>query len=468
MPEAIATTKRKFYKALDALTTSAPVHSTSAKRPANVTLDFERARERVKKRLRQSTSSSSLVELDHNSSATSLPRNIHNNIHGSRAYNGDPSTNHPPNFSPWSHETFLARLKTFSSVSQWHPKPDAIGEVEWVKRGWVCVHVNTVACRGGCEKRVVVGLDSSKPKQRTDRDVANEASKTNSSNEVRDTSDDEDGAEALEVGLIERYKGLIIDGHSGTCLWRRAGCKDDIYRLPIVRPSVWQLELRQRFHSLLKIGDAIELVKTKPSELTGPTVPTPEKLLTELPKDVLGQYQASRSASQRAIEIAMHGWHGSSISGNQLLHCDACFQRIGLWMYQHDYRPTRSSASDIDEQSSTLDLVELHRDHCPWRNPQTQKVTGSLSGLNACQILQRVAATCVRDHRRRSDQHADPREIEPDGESADETTVVETPVLSREEVARRDKERESRLQKLKSLFSVKRRSKVAPVKGAVS
>ena len=30
--------------------------------------------------------------------------------------------------------------------------------MEWAKRGWICEGWNTVACKGGCEQRVVVIL----------------------------------------------------------------------------------------------------------------------------------------------------------------------------------------------------------------------------------------------------------------------------------------------------------------------
>ena len=160
MAEALATKKRHFYRALDNLTTdsatslhsAASAHqtgvaaSTNAKRPATAAAAFDEARERAAKRLRHSTSSSSLPP-------TALVTPVQ-----SRTKQASPHQTHP-NYAPWSHDAFLARLKTFRSVSLWHPKPETIGEVEWAKRGWVCVDVNTVGCRGGCERRVVVSLD---------------------------------------------------------------------------------------------------------------------------------------------------------------------------------------------------------------------------------------------------------------------------------------------------------------------
>lgn len=275
----------------------------------------------------------------------------------------------------------------------------------------------------------------------------------------QDDVDEDDGEEerqaaAIEEALSERYRTEIIEGHASACMWHKAGCKDDIYRLPVVRPSIWQPELRKRCTSLLGINTSIQRLKTKPLD------PSNGKLLQDLPRDVLGP---AHTVDSQAFNIAMHGWRGSTESGTQLLHCDACFQRIGLWMYQPDYKSGRHSSDSEDEESGTIDLLEMHRDHCPWRSPESQKATGSLSGLNACQILQRVVSTSVRDHRRRSDDHnavADTLQ----SEQVEKSAMSSPPRLSREEIALQDKERESRLHKLKSLFSIKRRptSKQAP------
>lgn len=430
MPEAIATTKRKFYKALDSLNQPPAV----------------RLAEPAAKRVRRSTSTASTVSRN-----TLAPK--------SNGKNDDGAAKPPPNFSPWSHETFLARLKTFSSVSLWHPKPEAISEVEWAKRGWVCIDVNTVACRRGCEKRVVVSLDLSKRASLERRQDADDGD--------GDDGDDDDAESAMEDALVERYKALIVDGHAETCLWHRAGCKDDIHRLQVVRPSVWQPELRKRYQSLHQICDAIRDVKLKPLPQDTPGVLSAERLLADLPADALGPPGAEQPAPEdsiKALEIALHGWRGSEDSGNELLHCDACFQRIGLWMYQPGYKPAHSSSDDEAGGSATVDLVEMHREHCPWRNPDAQKASGSLSGLNACQILQRVVSTYAREQRRRSDEQQKAGE-QSDADEQREEDVPASPAPSREEVAKQDKERESRLQRLKTLFTIKRKAK--PVLKAV-
>ncbi|KAK4507396.1 hypothetical protein PRZ48_001131 [Zasmidium cellare] len=456
MPEAIATTKRKFYKALDALsaagtapstqTASQSTGSTSSTKRSSAAA-FDEARERVRKRLRQSTSTDSLNSFTPNTSVISLAGKP------TARSAGSPSRP-PPNYSPWSQETFLARLKTFRSVSLWHPKPDAINEVEWAKRGWICVDVNTVACRGGCNRRVVVSVDVAKQAER-----AEQAEQSDGDEEQQD-DDEEEEESSLEQALTERYKSQIVEGHAPTCLWRQEGCKDDIYRLSLVRPSVWQPDLRKRVHSLLDISKSIDQVKTRPSDTFN------EKVLNDLSPDVLALSDPPQTSAPKAFEIAMHGWRGSKESGNDLLNCDACFQRVGLWMYQPDYRRPGTSSSiqtpdEDDADAGLLDLIELHRDHCPWRNPVTQKATGSLDGLNACQVLQRVVATAARDHRRRS-------AAQTTGD-ADEEPVSDIASLhqSKEEIAKSDKERESRLRRLKNLLNIKRRPTVkAPAQKA--
>jgi len=428
MPEAIATTKRKFYKALDSIS------NPPATRP----------HEPAAKRVRRSVSGGSTLA---STRATALPSK-------SAAVPARP----PPNYSPWSHETFLERLKTFSSVSKWHPKPDAVNEVEWAKRGWVCVDVNTVACKGGCEKRVVVSLTLP---THADGNTEGEGEEDADGDE----DGNEDGEEGFEEALIGRYTALLVDGHADSCPWRKAGCKEDIYRLQVVRPHVWQPELRTRYQSLLHISASTRDIKIATLAQDTTLYITPEKLLSELPRAVLDTADTQSSSlpdDAKALEIALHGWRGSSDAGNDLLHCDACFQRIGLWMYQPDYKPSHVDEDDENEYPATIDLVEMHRDHCPWRNPATQKASGTLSGQNACQILHRVVSTCAREQRRRSDEALKITQRSEEDEDALEAAMLASPAPSREEVEKQDRERDSRLRKLKALFTIKRKSEPKP------
>ncbi|KAF2718000.1 zf-C3HC-domain-containing protein [Polychaeton citri CBS 116435] len=482
MPEALATTKRKFHKLLDSLS-SASQSSTSPHRETTENISPRSTKTpsirppsipppsafRASKRFRPSTStrssnsafSSLRSRLDNNASSASLPRKLPANSNLSRSVNDALDSKTPPNFSPWSQESFLARLKTFSRVSHWHPKPEQLSEVEWAKRGWVCVDVNTVGCRGGCEKRVVVKVEG-----RGDDDDARVGRAEGEGAGDDDATDDNEG---FEQGLADRYKALMIDGHAESCLWRKTGSKDDIYRLPLVRPSVWQPGLRERFQSLLFISKSISKVTFKGLVFQPPTSLPPERILQHLPTGTLGIAPVATLEDQiKAFSIALHGWSGNNDSGNELLHCGACFQRIGLWMYQPDYRRPGSSATaeggEGEDDPVFVDLVELHREHCPWRNASSQRATGTLEGLNACEVLLRVTSTYAKEQIRKSN---DARGLSLSQESDISLAqcppvaagdLEEAPSPDKEEVARLDKERESRLRKLKKVFTIKRKT----------
>ncbi|RAL62656.1 hypothetical protein DID88_004500 [Monilinia fructigena] len=46
------------------------------------------------------------------------------------------STEEPPKWAPYDRTEFLKRLKSFSNLTDWTPKPTRVNEVEWAKRGW--------------------------------------------------------------------------------------------------------------------------------------------------------------------------------------------------------------------------------------------------------------------------------------------------------------------------------------------
>lgn len=132
---------------------------------------------------------------------------------------------------PRSQAQFLARLRTFADVRQWTSKPEAVGEVEWAKRGWLCVGVNMVACKGGCEKRVVVGLravakDEEGVEVEGSEDFSVDVGESEYTVPVQEfplttsPADDE---------LVRRYVDIIVTGHEESCLWRGAGCGGKLY-----------------------------------------------------------------------------------------------------------------------------------------------------------------------------------------------------------------------------------------------
>ncbi|KAI5208397.1 hypothetical protein AUEXF2481DRAFT_30709 [Aureobasidium subglaciale EXF-2481] len=455
MPEALATTKRKFHRLLDSRFGSPSAPVATPPRPVSQGTISEPAT----KRIRSSGSTTSL--------ATSLrkqtaPATSINPVRGE------------PNFAPWSHDAFIKRLRSFGPVTSWHPKPDAINEVEWAKRGWWCVDTNTVACKGGCRERVAVKIEPivKRCRVQTEEEAREEAES--------DEDEEEANQEELEQALVNKYKELIIEGHSDDCLWRKAGCKDDIYRLPLVKSTVWQPELRTRYQSLLNISSSLANLALQPAELS----PSPNKILANLPISLLENIQdktdaekepeetkVSDETKQKALKAAVCGWQASGESSTQLLFCDACFQRVGLWMYQPDYKPHTFGDDDDEEQEDrSLNLLQLHREHCPWRNPTTQAATGKYAGKSAHTILLDVLDRYIDEQRRRSRGTIQRpvtagSEVESDAGATDAGTedltleqLASMPDLTRAETEKHDKERLSKLRRLKTVLGFKKRA----------
>ena len=74
----------------------------------------------------------------------------------------------------------------------------------------------------------------------------------------------------------------------------------------------------------------------------------------------------------RAFTFALFGWgveESSNYAAEDVASCDACFRRLGLWLY----RPRELSGGGIGEpRKDKLDLMGEHRHYCPWANATTQ------------------------------------------------------------------------------------------------
>lgn len=145
MSYALASKKRKFHRVLESLSSSnaqrlpvldAPPKDTNITTPKTTDSTIKR------------------VRLTPNSEADDT------GIHPSQSPLASRSSKSSsrPNYVPWDRDRFLERLETFRRVDRWSPKPEAINEVEWAKRGWSCVDIMRVECVGGCGHSVVVKL----------------------------------------------------------------------------------------------------------------------------------------------------------------------------------------------------------------------------------------------------------------------------------------------------------------------
>jgi hypothetical protein len=217
---ALATTKRKFHKLVDSIAASTSTTSLAStlreSNTSNTSLAHDSSPDHPNKRPRSANETS---ERDRSISASQAriqtlkdqlltPRRQGTvRVVGNATASKDTTPRKTPNFQPHSQEQFLSRVKTFADVKKWTTKPDAMNEIEWSRRGWSCDAWNTVACKGGCEKRVAVKLY---PKR---KDAAGKAIEMS-----------EDMAVDVDEKLVERFKALIETGHAEDCLWRKRGC----------------------------------------------------------------------------------------------------------------------------------------------------------------------------------------------------------------------------------------------------
>jgi hypothetical protein len=281
-----------------------------------------------------------------------------------------------PNFVPWDRERFLERLETFRKVDRWSPKPSAINEVQWAKRGWSCTDVMRVTCVGGCGALLVVKLpDEIDELDDSDRDKIQERK------QVREK-------------LVEEYCRLLAEGHSENCPWRSKGCDDTIHHLPLANPDMALSGLRKRyFNNVLKVGsklpsrNTIETPETLDLEglipLLPPKILNPdEDPFTPAEQEDPGQQNMDDGSisegkglnsgleiDQSAFALALFGWDAVADGSTGLVECRACFRRLGLWMY----KPKENG--DITVYNK-LAVADEHMDYCPWVNAKAQSGIG--------------------------------------------------------------------------------------------
>jgi len=306
-----------------------------------------------------------------------------------------PSTpRQPANFQPYSQEQFLSRVKTFADVKKWTTKPDAINELEWARRGWSCDTWNTVACKGGCEKRVAVKL---RPKRKDASGKAIEMS--------------EDLSAEVDEKLVERFVELIEKGHANDCLWRKRGCQgkimslyrvgnslmhgaEDVYHIPIASRATSSADLLSRYQSFSCVANDLPLLEN----ITYPD-PSVKDVLERLPKGLFGSSPPSSPSDTVAAAFALFGWSGASESRISLAICNHCFQRLGLWLSSDTRLKEMSTKLDVPIESLRLNLLESHREHCPWKNAASQANSsdGPIANMAAWQTLQFILLGRQRD-----------------------------------------------------------------------
>lgn len=166
MEISINTSKRKFQSLLDNITNAAKDEPTPKHRKKEQsTRDRSLKRPRLgQSHLEEDDRTIKVARHKRNADIDSTSRrNQHNHkCHAKPITSTDERDNSlVGTYAPWSREAFLKRLNTFADPHLWTVKPEAINELQWAKRGWICADKETVACKGQCEQRLVIDLGPS-------------------------------------------------------------------------------------------------------------------------------------------------------------------------------------------------------------------------------------------------------------------------------------------------------------------
>jgi hypothetical protein len=144
---------------------------------------------------------------------------------------------------------------------------------------------------------------------------------------------------------------------------------EDIYHIPF-QPVCADLPLLE---NITYPDPSIQDILTRASSLFNSEVPPPSS-----PTDIV------------AFTFALFGWSGISESRISLATCHHCFQRLGLWLSSDTRLKEMSKKLDVPIDSLRLNLLESHREHCPWKNAASQANSpdGPIADMPAWQTLQ--------------------------------------------------------------------------------
>ena len=161
------------------------------------------------------------------------------------------------------------------------------------------------------------------------------------------------------------------------------------------------------------------------------------------------------ATKEKALALALLGWRGDtsiSIKGSDIISCEACFRRCGLWIWQP--RVTAGGGDETPEDATPEFLAaEEHLAYCPWINADAQNAgrTGAAGEIELAgwETLAKLVATTARSSQ------PDPR---PSNEPGTPLSVgaPSTSTESRDERDAKDLERWAKLKRLRKAFSVKR------------
>ncbi|KAB8293797.1 hypothetical protein EYC80_009280 [Monilinia laxa] len=322
------------------------------------------------------------------------------------------STEEPPKWAPYDRTEFLKRLKSFSNLTDWTPKPTRVNEVEWAKRGWVCQKKERVRCCF-CNVEILVKLNK-KEEDGREKEVYI--------------------AENIENALVDKYVELIITSHDESCPWRQRGCDE---------------------------GFDIDLITTY----------LPGDFLRSSPET--GQANPPSEINKVALMMSLCGWQGHKHDrlGQQLesVSCQTCYRILGLWMFK-----SRSVSATGQETEPAivpgLDPIAQHREYCPWRDPVSQNGLAAthntkLRALAGWEVVLRVLKTehGLRVGREKNEKGSRRSYVSPATNEGGEYGDDSTPDFADDEDAKsirdaKDKDLMTRFRRVKTFIALKKRA----------
>lgn len=136
---------------------------------------------------------------------------------------------------------------------------------------------------------------------------------------------------------------------------------DDLAARPVFLPYIFNLRLPSGFD--------LDTAKSHlpPSFFTEPPPPT--------------SIPASNSSNDVALALAMTGWQG--LTNPRIgpvpnsASCATCLRKLGLWMFKSKEVDEATNQILVAAPMDHLDPIREHRFFCPWRNPTAQHNPGS-------------------------------------------------------------------------------------------
>jgi hypothetical protein len=356
-----------------------------------------------------------------------------------------------PKYAPWDRAAFLERLRSFSDLLSWMPKPDRVNEVEWAKRGWVLQKSERVRCCL-CNREVVVKVNEK---------------------EVNGTITKVYNATIIDKALVDKYAELIVTGHDENCMWRQKGCDDTIHKLPLNDATVILRDIHERYGQLCTRTNTLpyEFNLRLPASFDFDAVMSylPKKFFTNIsnPSDPNPPPEMPE-VNRVALKLALFGWQGHSVprTGNDAdaITCKACFRVLGLWLFKSK-EVSPEGKEIVPATMLFLDVITEHRSYCPWRNPVSQNGHGksSTSNMAGWEIVQKVLKNEY--YLRHGGDISRPTTAGSSTTGVSGVSLIEQEdddeevgMAAREE---KDKERWARLRRVKSLFDTKGMKKAA-------